>query len=61
MQLLEMVKGVPTLGWTRPSNDGGDRIQGYIIEYKKVGDGAHWEKYNTKPIDDLKAKSKINN
>lgn len=54
VQVLNMAKNQVTLSWSRPSNDGGDKIQGYIIEYKKVGD--HWSKYNEKPIDEMKAK-----
>ena len=58
MQVLNQLKDTVTLGWSRPSSDGGDKIQGYIIEYKKVGDG-HWEKYNTKPIEDVQGKGMV--
>ena len=58
VQVLNQLKDTVTLGWSRPSSDGGDKIQGYIIEYKKVGDG-HWEKYNTKPIEDVQGKGMV--
>ncbi|XP_067930808.1 twitchin-like [Watersipora subatra] len=52
--LVDMTKNSVTLSWARPNSDGGDPIQGYIIEYKKAGD--HWAPFNRKPISDLTAK-----
>ena len=58
VHVLDMNKNTVTLGWGRPASDGGDPIQGYIIEYKKVGE--HWAPYNSKPITEQKAKSMYN-
>lgn len=53
----EVTKNSVSLSWNRPSSDGGDKIQGYVIEYKKLGE--HWTKYNDKPITELSAKGKL--
>lgn len=55
VQVLDMTKNHVKLGWTRPNKDGGDKIQGYVIEYKKIGE--HWAKYNDKPVQDNSVKS----
>lgn len=26
-----------TLSWTKPKSDGGDKLQGYVVEYKEKG------------------------
>lgn len=48
---MDIDKGSVSLRWARPADDGGDRIQGYIVEYKPVG--GHWSKYNDMPIKEL--------
>ena len=58
VQVLDMSKNAVTLAWSRPTSDGGDAIQGYVIEYRKIGE--HWAPFNKKPIDDLKAKGLFN-
>lgn len=56
VQVVDMSKNTVTLSWARPNKDGGDKIQGYIVEYKKTGE--HWAKYNDKPITEQQVKSK---
>lgn len=51
MEVTDVAKGQVSLRWAKPSYDGGDRIQGYIVEYKPIG--GHWSKYNDAPIKDL--------
>jgi len=51
MEVLDVNKGEVSLRWARPMDDGGDRIQGYIVEYRPVG--GHWSKYNDVPIKEL--------
>lgn len=51
MEVTDVGKGEVSLRWARPSDDGGDRIQGYIVEYKPIG--GHWTKHNDTPIKDL--------
>lgn len=58
LQVLETNKNTVTLGWARPSKDGGNKIQGYVVEYKKTGE--HWAKHNEKPIAEMKAKGTEN-
>jgi hypothetical protein len=38
-----------TLTWTKPKNDGGKKIQGYVIEYKDVTSN-RWKTYNEAPV-----------
>nr|KAG5709145.1 hypothetical protein BaRGS_028601 [Batillaria attramentaria] len=40
-----------TLKWTKPKNDGGKKIQGYVIEYKEVS-ANRWKTYNEAPFKD---------
>ncbi|XP_023931299.1 twitchin isoform X3 [Lingula anatina] len=40
-----------TLSWTRPRDDGGDKIQGYIIEAKEKG--GKWKPVTDFPVKDL--------
>ena len=35
------------LSWTKPKNDGGDKIQGYVIEKKEKGSDK-WEPVNAR-------------
>lgn len=51
MEVMDIDKGEVSLRWARPADDGGDRIQGYMVEYKPVG--GHWAKYNDAPIKEL--------
>ena len=37
LQVVDIIKNTVTLGWSRPSSHAGDPLQGYIIEYNKVG------------------------
>ncbi|KAL8579176.1 hypothetical protein ACOMHN_010760 [Nucella lapillus] len=41
-----------TLMWTKPRNDGGKKIQGYVIEYKDPS-ASRWKTYNETPIKDI--------
>lgn len=48
---MDVDKGEVSLRWARPLDDGGDRIQGYIVEYRPIG--GHWTKHNEVPIKEL--------
>ena len=43
-----------TLLWTRPKNDGGKKIQGYVIEYKELS-ANRWKTFNDAPFKDTMA------
>ncbi|KAL8565325.1 hypothetical protein ACOMHN_029021 [Nucella lapillus] len=43
-----------TLTWSKPKNDGGKKIQGYVIEYKEPS-ANRWKTYNDAPVADTKA------
>lgn len=34
----EITKRSATISWTKPRDDGGSKIQGYVIEKKKLGE-----------------------
>jgi len=42
-----------TLSWTKPKNDGGDKIRGYVVEVREKG--SKWKPLNEKsPCKDTK-------
>lgn len=41
-----------TLSWTKPRNDGGSPITGYLIEKRKVGE-PKWTRATAAPVPDL--------
>lgn len=41
-----------TLSWTKPRNDGGSPISGYLIEKRKVGE-PKWTRATAAPVPDL--------
>ncbi|XP_070200689.1 twitchin-like isoform X4 [Littorina saxatilis] len=43
-----------SLVWTKPKNDGGKKVVGYVIEYKEP-DSNRWKTYNDIPIKELRA------
>ena len=53
MEVLDVDKGEVSLQWARPLDDGGDRLHGYLVEYRPIG--GHWSKYNDTPIKELNA------
>ncbi|XP_067934437.1 twitchin-like [Watersipora subatra] len=53
MEVLDVDKGEVSLQWARPVDDGGDRIQGYLVEYRPKG--GHWTKHNDGVIKELNA------
>jgi len=43
-----------TLSWTKPKEDGGDKIMGYVVEVREKGSGK-WKAVNEKsPCKDAK-------
>ena len=40
-----------TLAWTKPKNDGGKKIVGYVVEYKEPGSN-RWKTFNDVPCKD---------
>ena len=38
MEVLEVTKNSATLGWLKPLRDGGAKINGYMVDYKKDGE-----------------------
>ncbi|XP_071104533.1 twitchin-like isoform X3 [Haliotis cracherodii] len=48
-EVLDVDDGSVTLSWARPKNDGGKKIQGFVIEYKEPSSG-RWKTYNEAPI-----------
>jgi hypothetical protein len=42
---MKVTKNSVDLSWNRPVSDGGAPIEGYIVEYRKVGD-ADWGRAN---------------
>ena len=38
-----------TLSWEKPKNDGGKRIEGYVVEYKEP-EGTRWKTANDIPV-----------
>ena len=47
-----------TLMWSKPKNDGGKKIQGYVIEYKEIS-ANRWKTYNDAPLKDTMATGEI--
>lgn len=51
LDVADVDKDSVTLNWKKPKNDGGQRVQGYVVEYKPV-DGGKWKKANDVPVKD---------
>lgn len=41
------------LAWTRPSHDGGDRIEGFVVEFKEPGE-KEWHNATAVPVKDTR-------
>lgn len=51
-ELLPESEGTPdlvSLRWTRPANDGGSPITGYLVEHRRVG-SPHWVRATPLPV-----------
>jgi len=46
----KVTKSTVDLSWIRPLKDGGAPLLGYIVEKRRIADGADWEECNAKPV-----------
>lgn len=49
--IMDIDESVVTLSWTKPRNDGGKKIVGYVVEYKDPTTG-RWKEANDYPCDE---------
>jgi hypothetical protein len=49
--IMDIDESAVTLSWTKPRNDGGKKIVGYVVEYKDPTTG-RWKEANDYPCDE---------